>query len=402
MAGAFSVSEVYITISHYILSTIKVSLPTGELTLSVASSDFELNDLTDYAARQNPKRGFMFVSKLLAKYWPSQPAEMLAMHRYLAQALTQSIQGSSVFIGMAEAAAGLGQGVYEAYIENPVYDAHLFIHTSRYYLDAIQFVDFQEQHSHASQFYLYIPQEPQLKSVFLNAQTLVLVDDEVTTGTTFVNLMSAYQKVNPHLQRVLIVSILNFVDQARQSQIQQLVGVDVVFINALSAQIHFEHNKAYQYTQIPNVDSKFECKRQNLSLVSGRLGIQGKMPWDKTALKEFMQTWQPNAKILVLGTGEFVHLAFLVGLYLEQHHWNVKVQSTARSPLLKGEAIQEKLILQDNYADNIPNYLYNVHEGQYDHIMICHETPLCSSLTQFAQRLNADLLYYADGTISLS
>lgn len=98
------------------MSIISVSLPTGELRLTLAASDFKLNELTDYAARQNPKRGFMFVSKLLAKYWPSQPSEMLRMHQYLAQALAKSIVGSSVFIGMAEAAAGLGQGVYEAYL----------------------------------------------------------------------------------------------------------------------------------------------------------------------------------------------------------------------------------------------------------------------------------------------
>ncbi len=384
------------------MSTINVSLPTGKLKLNLAASDFELNELTAYAARQNPKRGFMFVSKLLAKYWPSQPEEMLRMHQYLAQALAKSILGNSVFIGMAEAAAGLGQGVYEAYVDQPVHDEHLFIHTSRYYLEAIQAVDFQEQHSHASQFYLYVPQDAELKNTFLSAHTLVLIDDEVTTGRTFVNLIFAYQKVNPQLQRVLIVSILNFVGQQRQRQIQQLVGVEVLFINALSAQIHFENNEAYQYTQIPDVNSKVECKRQNLSLTAGRLGIQGRMAWDKAALQSLMQTWQSGENILVLGTGEFVHLAFLIAYYLKQQNWDVKVQSTARSPLLKGGAIQEKLILQDNYADNIPNYLYNVQIGQYDHIIICHETPLCASLTQFAQRLNADLIYYADGKISVS
>ncbi|NOQ76354.1 MAG: hypothetical protein GQ475_00905 [Methylococcaceae bacterium] len=384
------------------MSTISVSLPTGELNLTLAASDFELNELTDYAARQNPKRGFMFVSKLLAKYWPSQPAEMLRMHQYLAQALAQSLVGSCVFIGMAEAAAGLGQGVYEAYLEQTDQSEHLFIHTSRYFLNAIQALDFQEQHSHASQFYLYVPHETDLKNTFLQAQTLVLIDDEVTTGTTFVNLIAAYQKVNPQLQRVLVVSILSFVDVQRQAQIQQLVGVEVQFISALSAQIDFKRDVNYQYTQVPNVNSKAECKRQNLSLKAGRLGIHGKMAWDKTALQGLMQTWQSGAKVLVLGTGEFVHLAFLIAYYLEQQDWDVKVQSTARSPLLKGEAIREKIVLQDNYADNIPNYLYNVRAGQYDHIIICHETPLCASLTQFAQRLNADLLYYADGKISLS
>ncbi len=384
------------------MSSISVSLPTGELRLTLATSDFELNELTDYAARQNPKRGFMFVSKLLAKYWPSQPTEMLRMHQYLAQALAKSIVGSSVFIGMAEAAAGLGQGVYEAYLDQTTQTEHLFIHTSRYFLDTIQAVDFQEQHSHASQFYLYVPHETALKSTFLQAKTLVLIDDEVTTGTTFINLITAYKKVNPQLQRVLIVSILSFIDIQRQAQIQQIVGIDVIFMHALSAQINFKRDVNYQYTQVPNVNSKAECKRQNLSLKAGRLGIYGKMVWDKAVLQGLMQTWQSGAKILVLGTGEFVHLAFLIAYYLEQQGWGVKVQSTARSPLLKGKAIQEKIVLQDNYADNIPNYLYNVREGQYDHIIICHETPVCASLTQFAQRLNADLLYYADGKISLS
>ncbi len=384
------------------LLTKYISLPTGELTLTVVASDFELNDLTEYAARQNPKRGFLFVSKLLAKYWPSQPEAMCKIHTYLAQALMAQLQGSSVFIGMAEAAAGLGQGVYEAYLNEPVNSEHLFMHTSRYFLDAIQALDFQEQHSHARQFYLYVPHEPALKKTFLNADTLVLIDDEITTGTTFVNLISAYKKVNPRLQRVLIVSILNFVDQLRQQQIQQLVGVEVIFISALTAQIDFKHHEDYQYTEVPKVDSLVECKRQNLSLTAGRLGIHGKMSWDKTALQSLMQTWQHGQKILVLGTGEFVHLAFLMAYYLEQQGWDVRVQSTARSPLLKGEAIREKMEFIDNYADNIPNYLYNVSDGQYDQVVICHETPLCVPLTQVAQRLNAELLYYTDGKISVS
>jgi len=303
------------------LSIKHISLPTGELTLRLAPGDFDINDLTEYAARQNPKRGFLFVSKLLAKYWPSQPAAMHQIYQYLAKALRDEVQGSSVFIGMAEAAAGLGQGVYEAYLDRPVNADHLFIHTSRYFLEAIHALDFQEQHSHASQFYLYVPEDAILKNTFVTAKTLVLIDDEVTTGTTFVNLISAYQKVNPQLQRVLIVSILDFVSQQRQVEIQQLVGIEVIFINVLSAQIDFKRHESYQYTHIPNVNSSVECKRQNLSLTAGRLGIYGKMGWDKTALQSLMSRWQKGQKILVLGTGEFVHLAFLMAYYLEQKGW---------------------------------------------------------------------------------
>jgi len=303
---------------------------------------------------------------------------------------------------MAEAAAGLGQGVYEAYLEQTIKTEHLFIHTSRYFLGGLQRLDFQEQHSHASQFYLYIPSEPSLQKIFLNAQTLVLIDDELTTGTTFVNLIKAYKQVNSGLQRIIIVSILNFVDYPRQQEIKRLVRLDMYFISALSAKISFIPNPDYCYTQIPNVQSKAICKRDYLSLKSGRLGICGRLAFDVAPLKEIMQSWQKGQSILVLGTGEFIHLAFLISRYLEGQGWDVRVQSTARSPLLKGEAIKEKIELLDNYADNIPNYLYNVAVGQYDQVIICHETPMCTALQAFVRQLNAISFYYADGKISLS
>jgi hypothetical protein len=384
------------------LSIKRISLPTGELTLTLSESDFKINDLTKYAARQNPKRGFMFVSKLLAKYWPSHPKEMVNMYQYLVDAFKIEIQGASVFIGMAEASVALGQGVYEFYLNQPVNSEHLFIHTSRYFLDGANALGFQEQHSHASQFYLYVPHIPKLRNIFLTAQTLVLIDDEVTTGTTVVNLIHVYKKVNPHLQKILIVSILSFVDHHRELEIRQLIDTEVIFINAVAAQINFKPFNNYQYTQVPNVNSPMDCKRHNTSFTSGRLGISGKLKWDKVLLQSLIKTWNPDDKVLVLGTGEFVHLAFLIAYYIYQKGWDVKVQSTARSPLLKGESIQEKIEITDNYGDNIPNYLYNVKDGQYNQVLICHETPLCKSLSQIAQRFNADLLYYVDGKIFIS
>ncbi|MCK5726896.1 MAG: phosphoribosyltransferase domain-containing protein [Thiotrichaceae bacterium] len=386
-----------------IASSHSIVLPTGELNLNLAPSDFKLDNLTSYAARQNPKRGFLFVSKLLAKYWPSKPTEMQEMYQYLASVLASSVQGKSVFVGMAEAAAGLGQGVYEAYLalerENT---EHLFIHTSRYLLAETQALDFQEQHSHAAQFYLYVPPEPQLQNIFVNAQSLVLIDDELTTGRTFVNLIKAYQKVNSNLESIIIVSILNFVDLERQQEIQQQLGRKVKFISALAADVDFTKNPDYCYTEIPNVLSTLDCKRQRLSLVAGRLGIQGRLNVDMSALQKLTTSWKKEQHILVLGTGEFVHVAFLMGQFLVKCGWNIRVQSTARSPLVKEGVIKEKMEFIDNYADNIPNYLYNVKEGQYDHIVLCHETPMSSPLQAMIKQLNATSFYYADEKISLS
>ena len=33
------------------------------------------------------------------------------------------------------------------------------------------------------------------------------------------------------------------------------------------------------------------------------------------------------------------------------------------------------MTFQDNYEDGIPNFLYNVSPGQYQQVLIAHETP---------------------------
>ena len=43
-----------------------IELETGKINLKVNQiSDFQLEDLFDFAARNNPKRGFLFLSKVL-------------------------------------------------------------------------------------------------------------------------------------------------------------------------------------------------------------------------------------------------------------------------------------------------------------------------------------------------
>ena len=50
------------------------------------------------------------------------------------------------------------------------------------------------------------------------------------------------------------------------------------------------------------------------------------------------------------------------------------VQSTTRSPILTWGAVGHALSFPDNYGEGVANFLYNVAPGQYDHVLICHET----------------------------
>ncbi|MGZ8935743.1 MAG: phosphoribosyltransferase domain-containing protein, partial [Methylobacter sp.] len=36
---------------------------------------------------------------------------------------------------------------------------------------------------------------------------------------------------------------------------------------------------------------------------------------------------------------------------------------------------------EDNYQDNIPNYIYNMDPDDYCEIILCHETPICGPLS---------------------
>jgi hypothetical protein len=96
----------------------------------------------------------------------------------------------------------------------------------------------------------------------------------------------------------------------------------------------------------------------------------------------------------VLGTGEFMHPSTLLGAALERLGVDVVVQSTTRSPILTWGAIGHALGLPDNYGEGIPNFIYNVAPGQYDHVLVCHETPAGEALPGFARLLNARLFHY--------
>jgi hypothetical protein len=70
----------------------------------------------------------------------------------------------------------------------------------------------------------------------------------------------------------------------------------------------------------------------------------------------------------------------MLGRALELAGFAVKVQSTTRSPIHQGNDIAAVCQFTDNYADGIPNFLYNLDLAQYRQVILCHETPLCAAL----------------------
>jgi hypothetical protein len=310
-------------------------------------------------------------------------------YRALARAVLNSGAGDrSLWIGMAETATGLGYGVFEAAKNEGLQNA-LFMQTTRYHLADVERLEFEEAHSHATDFFLYYPTDPAHKQQFLTADTLVLIDDEISTGKTFLRLIKAYQKVNPWLRKVYIVSLVNFAHPDDRRYLETEAEVSVEWICFRQGLLNFEdsYNAAIDNISV-NVDSNNSCKKHLLAW-QGRLGITEPVVIKADPSPHFKTTEQDDRPILVLGTGECNPPAFLLGRELAAQGFKVKVQSTTRSPIHQGNEIKRICQFEDNYEDGIANFIYNMNPADYREIILCHETPLNAPLMQLLHDWNA-------------
>ena len=372
--------------------TLTIKLDTGTLHLDLEPGTIPLNRLLGFAARVSSKRKFLLVSKVLGKHYPVSPKVMCWSYRALARAVLKcGVGAGSVWIGMAETATGLGYGVFEAACNEGAEQA-LFIQTTRYHLDGLARLEFEEAHSHATDFFLYYPEQMKHRERFLTAKPLVLIDDEISTGLTFLRLIKAYKAVNPNLEKVFIVSLVNFAHPEHRAALEEQAGVDVDWVCFRQGVLSFEDglNTALDSITV-NVSGNGDCKKTLLAW-PGRLGLDAPISLENDVLEQLCNSGFSRDKvrpILVLGTGECNAPAYLLGRELGSQGFKVKVQSTTRSPIHQGNDIARVCEFQDNYDDGIPNFIYNLNPDDYRDIILCHETPLCGALHELLHQWQA-------------
>jgi hypothetical protein len=337
-----------------------------------------LQDLCGYASRRSRKRGFVFVSKVLGKHYPVRPSRLAEVQARLADRLAH-LPGPAVLIALAETATGLGQGIFEAWLARTGRSDILFQHSTRYRLERPLALHFQEGHSHATTHLVHEPVAPHLTALFRRAATLVLVDDEISTGRTLTHLAAAYRDINPGLSAVHFVCLTDWLDPVRRAEIAEQVGRPVQFHSLLQGKFALEENPTFDPEPIPNVVGNGERKDAFLPRNFGRVGLGEilRLDLDGTIRPAGIQTGE---RLLILGTGEFIYPPFLLARRLEELGWDVHFQSTTRSPLHVDGDITSVLEFVDNYYDDMANYLYNVVDRHYDRVLVGYETwPLPST-----------------------
>jgi len=362
------------------LRTLKVLIQAGRLTLNVRREELPLEDCLTCATRQNPRRLYLFVSKVLGKHWPVRPSVMAAVHARLGAKIV-SLPGPILVIGMAETATALGRGVAEEAANQSGRDDILYLQTTRYRLSRPLAFSFDESHSHAPDHAVYLP-DPALRPLFGAARTLVLVDDEISTGRTLIELARACCKLNPHIERVALVCITNWLSSERQQELATSLEKIVLFPSLIEGDFTFEPDPQFPSPDLPIVIANTDRQHDRIVADSARIGlIAGRR------LSPPVVDLPPRRPLAVIGTGEYAYIPFRIALLLEQRGYDVCFQSTTRSPILVGDAISSRREFPDNYGDGIPNYLYNLDDKRLP--IICYEHPTMPSRHPLVDQIGA-------------
>lgn len=403
-----------------------ITLPRGNLDLTYQtnsatakdgteqSNHYQLEDLLGFAQRINPKRAFLFVSKVLGRHIPVAPSTMRHAFTDLANLVPNDLPEPILVIGMAETAVGLSAGVHQA-LQTRYPEALLLNSTRHAQHDESHdkskhslLTTFSEDHSHASQHLIYQSADNVTQAQLLASKTLIMVDDEASTGNTCVNVVTALR--NAGLDQLEQVHLTTLVDWSlNQARHQDTADSDDAVSDQIAKRLpnikfqrHHLLSGAWTWTDAPNpepITMPSVDTTEAGSHMLGDTGNWGRFPtldstdgFDnyllkfQTAFKVFNKQAQSEKeqfekeqlpkRILVLGSNEFVWLPFLLAEWLETQTQNSTVNFSAltRSPIALGGAIKKMLSFSDNYGLGMTNFAYNVEPNDWDLIVLCVET----------------------------
>jgi hypoxanthine-guanine phosphoribosyltransferase len=333
---------------------LEIELITGSLKVKPCNN---LETLISYGSRINKKRGFFFISKVTGKHLPVKPTSIELIYKNIAT-LVPKTEDYTLFIGLAEAATALGQGVFEKYNSKHSF----YMQTTRYKTSKDILLSFQEEHSHAPSHILYYPRDENLKNKLNIIKRIVLVDDEVSTGKTAYNLIDKLKEIFPNVKKYSVVSLVNW-SKNKYS--------DIEFKSLCNGHFEFRSNGIDIQNNIKSISDNSNNLDNIIPYNFGRYGTQ-KKEYDFNKIIDINNL--KNKKVLVLGTSEFMYVPYLLALFLENNHIQTHYQGTTRSPINLEGNITHILKFKDNYSENIDNFLYNVLDKDYDKIIVCYET----------------------------
>jgi hypothetical protein len=339
---------------------VTVDLPTGRLVLRGVAPE-RVAELCDFAARANPKRGFLIVSRVLGRHLPTSPQTLRAAADALAAQIPGDLPGPVLFCGMAETATGLAQSVWAAWRARHPGAASAYIQSSRQIAAGARILTrFEEGHSHAASHMVQVSAdiEPALAAV----RSLVIVDDECSTGSTFVEAAEALVAALPQIAAVHCASLTDWsaggflARMPRPAAAHSLIAGTLEWTPGAGQAAATLAPTANRHGTAPAIGMR------------SRTGLLAPEAADRAPL-----TATPGERVLVLGDGEHAYEALRIAEDLTAQGAITAVQSITRTPALIGHAMQSVTTLADAYGSGAMCHVYNLLAHRPDRIVIAAE-----------------------------
>lgn len=336
--------------------TITAHLPGSQVVLRQTSGSWAIGDLVSVAGRRGALRPFLLVSKVLGKHLPVTPTHAAASHAALAEALDIDMDGPVLFVGMAETATGLGWGVYDFWSRRAGRTDSLYIHSTRYIAPGHGAIPFEEVHSHAPGQSLCRPLDPELSDLFNSAKTLVVVDDELTSGRTAAALQQALSRAGLPIQRAEAVALVAAHPPQATERGGDLFGWSVTSLARAVISVTQEADRELGASlNQRTVEMQAGCGLSRW----GRLGARVAPTPPPQLVQNISSHLESAAYVTLIGSGECMHPAFVLGKQLETLGHSVLLQATTRSPIALGGPISSTLTCADGLGSGVPFYLHN-------------------------------------------
>ena len=336
--------------------------------------EYSADDVLTLAKRyKNTKRQYLLVDPLQGKHLPVEPEKALEMFHTLGRELAEKYPDTRLIIGFAETATAVGAGVSTCF-ENCIY-----IHTTREEIPEVEsWAEFLEEHSHAAEQKLCAEH---LGEWIDRTGTVILVDDEISTGKTLINIVAQMRAMFPALseKRIVAASIINRVSEENTARLlengilseclvkipntdfsEAVSGIEVSAAIGRNAVCGTEKGPLYDEI-LPEILLPDPRRGMSIRFYERRMSLLA---------NEVVSLLKNENKIfgdcLVLGTEECMYPALAIGDRMKKQGVaeSVQMHATTRSPIgisdREGYPIRSGYALESFYEADRQTFIYNL------------------------------------------
>ena len=336
------------------------------------NSPFDANDMIKICKRHNnPKRDFLFVNKYQGKHFPTNYKDFKTLTYALYQAITQKCTSNEkiLIIGFAETATALAmQVMVNAIAEKEICPVYYVQTTREPVATTKEPIHFEEEHSHATAQTLYWNNH-------IKFDTIVMIDDEITTGNTIINLVHQIKKFKPNT-RFIAASILNWQNKNCQNRFKE-EHIETTYL------IKGELKNTTPIIDIKENEPESIIAKTKINHITvihdGHHPRCGMTPDEITEYITNITNKAKNhrnieqEKTLIIGTEETMFPAIL----FTKIHKQALSHSTTRSPIAisteKNYLINSGSTFHSSYGNDHNVFLYDVPENTYENMIIITE-----------------------------